>query len=154
MANLDRARLSQLLEREQAAYTEQHPGSRALFEEATNLFGRVPMTWMNMWSGGFPLYLDRATGNRVTDVDGQTYVDFCLGDTGAMAGHSPAPTVAAAAARMSHGITTMLPSEDARPLGEEGGQSRALEGCHGPTLEVAAEGPQGSTDSVGDRRRP
>ncbi len=48
------------------------------------------MTWMNKWSGGFPLYLDHARGNRITDVDGHTYVDFALGDTGAMAGHSPA----------------------------------------------------------------
>jgi hypothetical protein len=63
MATLDRARLTTLLDREQAAYTEEHPGSRPLFEQATNLFGRVPMTWMNMWSGGFPLYLDHATGN-------------------------------------------------------------------------------------------
>ena len=52
------------------------------------------MTWMTKWSGGFPLYLDGAQGNRVTDIDGHTYVDFALGDTGAMAGHSPAPTVA------------------------------------------------------------
>ena len=121
MAHLDRARLSTLLEREQAAYTEQHPRSRALFEEASNLFGRVPMTWMNMWSGGFPLYLDRATGNRVTDVDGHTYVDFALGDTGAMAGHSPAPTVAAVQRRAGElgGITTMLPTADAQWVGAE-----------------------------------
>ncbi len=121
MATLDRARLSALLDREQAAYTEQHPGSRAHFEEATNLFGRVPMTWMNMWSGGFPLYLDRATGNRVTDVDGHTYVDFALGDTGAMAGHSPAPTVAAVQRRAGElgGITTMLPTADAQWVGAE-----------------------------------
>ncbi len=36
-----------------------------------------------------------------------------------MAGHSPAPTVAAAAARMARGITTMLPSEEAGPVGAE-----------------------------------
>jgi glutamate-1-semialdehyde 2,1-aminomutase len=76
---------------------------------------------MNMWSGGFPLYLDRASGNRVTDVDGHTYVDFALGDTGAMAGHSPAPTVAAVQRRMGElgGITTMLPTEDAQWVGAE-----------------------------------
>ena len=100
MAPLDRTRLASLLEAEQAAYSEHHPRSRALFEEAGNLFGRVPMTWMNMWSGGFPLYLDQAQGNRITDVDGHTYIDFALGDTGAMAGHSPAPTVAAVTRRM------------------------------------------------------
>jgi glutamate-1-semialdehyde 2,1-aminomutase len=79
------------------------------------------MTWMNMWSGGFPLYLDHARGNRVTDVDGHTYVDFALGDTGAMAGHSPAPTVAAVTRRMGElgGITTMLPTEDAQWVGAE-----------------------------------
>ena len=121
MATLDRTRLASLLAAEQAAYTKNHPRSRALFDEAGNLFGRVPMTWMNMWTGGFPLYLDRATGNRVTDVDGHTYVDFALGDTGAMAGHSPAPTVAAVHRRMGElgGITTMLPTEDAQWVGAE-----------------------------------
>jgi glutamate-1-semialdehyde 2,1-aminomutase len=121
MTTLDRTRLARLLEAEQAAYTDAHPGSRALHEQATNLFGRVPMTWMNMWSGGFPLYLDHAHGNRVTDVDGHTYVDFALGDTGAMAGHSPAATVAAVRARAGElgGITTMLPTEDAQWVGAE-----------------------------------
>ena len=121
MADLDRARLATLLQAEQAAYTERHPRSRALFEEAANLFGRVPMTWMNMWSGGFPLYLDHASGNRVTDVDGHTYVDFALGDTGAMAGHSPAATVAAVQQRAGElgGITTMLPTADAQWVGAE-----------------------------------
>jgi glutamate-1-semialdehyde 2,1-aminomutase len=121
MADIDRTRLARLLDAEQAAYTENHPRSRALFAEADNLFGRVPMTWMNMWSGGFPLYLDRAEGNRVTDVDGATYVDFALGDTGAMAGHSPAPTVAAVQRRVAQlgGVTTMLPTEDAQWVGAE-----------------------------------
>ena len=121
MAPLDRTRLASLLAAEQAAYREHHPRSRALFEEAGNLFGRVPMTWMNMWSGGFPLYLDQAQGNRITDVDGHTYLDFALGDTGAMAGHSPAPTVAAVTRRMGElgGITTMLPTEDAQWVGSE-----------------------------------
>jgi len=121
MAELDRTRLAGLLEAEQAAYTDAHPRSRELFAAADHLFGRVPMTWMNMWSGGFPLYLDRATGNRVTDVDGHTYVDFALGDTGAMAGHSPAPTLAAVQRRAGElgGITTMLPTEDAEWVGAE-----------------------------------
>ncbi|HEV7194558.1 MAG TPA: transaminase [Pedococcus sp.] len=121
MAELDRARLEALLDREQAAYTERHPHSRELFDAAGNLFGGVPMTWMNMWSGGFPLYLDRARGNRVTDVDGHTYVDFALGDTGAMGGHSPAPTLAAVQRRAADlgGITTMLPTQDAQWVGAE-----------------------------------
>jgi glutamate-1-semialdehyde 2,1-aminomutase len=93
MATIDRDRLGALVERERARYAADHPASAKLFGEAEHLFGRVPMTWMAMWSGGFPLYLDRASGNRVTDVDGREYVDFALGDTGAMAGHSPRATV-------------------------------------------------------------
>src|SRR6478735_7790411 len=98
-AAVDRARLAALLERERASYRDRHPGSLAVHERADHLFGRVPMTWMNMWSGGFPLALDRARGNRVTDVDGHEYVDLAMGDTGAMAGHSPRATVDAVARR-------------------------------------------------------
>lgn len=121
MTATDRARLARLLADEQETYTARHPRSRDLFAAGSNLFGRVPMTWMNKWSGGFPLYLDRAHGNRITDVDGQTYIDFALGDTGAMAGHSPAATTAAVVRRMGElgGVTTMLPSEDAQWVGEE-----------------------------------
>jgi glutamate-1-semialdehyde 2,1-aminomutase len=121
MATVDRARLSQLLAAERVAYIERHPKSRALYDAASHLFGRVPMTWMNMWAGGFPIYLESAHGNRITDVDGHEYIDFALGDTGAMAGHSPKATADAVSQRMSElgGITTMLPTEDAEWVGSE-----------------------------------
>ncbi len=121
MAGVDRAKLAHCLDEEQTAYADRHPGSKALYERAGHLFGRVPMTWMNMWPGGFPLYLESATGNRVTDVDGLTYIDFALGDTGAMAGHSPAATQAAVHRRVSElgGLTTMLPTSDAEWVAAE-----------------------------------
>lgn len=121
MSAIDRDRLSTLLRAEQGAYAERNPRSRAAYEAATNLFGHVPMTWMNMWSGGFPLHLDRAEGNRVTDLDGHTYLDLALGDTGAMAGHSPAATARAVQRRVGElgGLTTMLPTEDAQWVGAE-----------------------------------
>src|SRR3954471_5603882 len=118
---VDRTRLASLVERERHAYAEAHPASRALFEQAGHLFGRVPMTWMNMWSGGFPLYLEHAGGSRVVDVDGHEYVDLALGDTGAMAGHSPEPTVEAVIRRIRDegGLTAMLPTADAEWVGAE-----------------------------------
>ena len=58
------------------------------------------MTWMAKWVGGHPVYAASARGARIEDVDGHTYVDFALGDTGAMAGHSPEPTVAAVQRRI------------------------------------------------------
>ena len=122
MSTLDRDRLAPLIDRERATYREQNPTSAAAFQSAkASLFGGVPMTWMVKWSGGFPLYLAGAHGNRVTDRDAHTYVDFALGDTGAMAGHSPPATVAAVQQRIGDlgGITTMLPSEDAAWVGAE-----------------------------------
>lgn len=107
-------RLEELLERERAEYFTRTARSRELFKSADHLFGRVPMTWMNKWSGGYPIYMSGAKGNRITDVDGHEYIDFALGDTGAMAGHSPDATVAAVMDRIGTrgGITTMMPSED------------------------------------------
>ncbi|MGI9196170.1 MAG: transaminase [Candidatus Nanopelagicales bacterium] len=121
MPAIDRTRLTTLLAEERAAYAARSPRSRALYEQADHLFGRVPMTWMNKWSGGYPLYLATAHGNRITDVDGYEYVDFALGDTGAMAGHSPEPTVRAVQQRIGvdGGITTMMPSSDAEWVGAE-----------------------------------
>jgi len=77
------------------------------------------MHWMVRWAGGFPVFAAEAHGARFRDVDGLEYVDFCLGDTGAMAGHSPEPTVRAVAEQAARGITLMLPSEDALLVAEE-----------------------------------
>jgi glutamate-1-semialdehyde 2,1-aminomutase len=115
-AVVDAGRLAGLIARERAAYAERHPASlRAFAAAGANLLGGVPMTWMRMWPGGFPLYLASAHGARLTDVDRHDLIDFCLGDTGAMAGHSP-PAVQAAVARQYAelgGATTMLPTPDA-----------------------------------------
>jgi glutamate-1-semialdehyde 2,1-aminomutase len=118
---IERVRLATLLARERAQFEERHPRSQAAYQAATHLFGRVPMTWMNKRAGGFPLYLATAHGARVTDVDGHSYVDLCLGDTGAMAGHSPAPVVAAVRRRIEDegGLTAMMPTEDAAWVGAE-----------------------------------
>ena len=120
-SGVDRARLAALTERERVTFTARHPRSAAAYARADHLFGRVPMTWMNKTAGGFPVYVERARGARITDIDGHEYVDFCLGDTGAMGGHSPAPVVDAVTRRLSElgGATTMLPTEDAAIAGAE-----------------------------------
>jgi glutamate-1-semialdehyde 2,1-aminomutase len=70
------------------------------------------MPWMTEWAGPHPVFAASAEGAHFTDVDGNEYVDLCLGDTGAMTGHSPAATVAAIAEQAARGITLMLPTED------------------------------------------
>jgi glutamate-1-semialdehyde 2,1-aminomutase len=121
-APIDRIRLAGLIARESGTYAATHPRSRDAFRASGhNLLGGVPMTWMRMWAGGFPLYLARAHGATLSDIDGNDFIDFCLGDTGAMAGHSPLAVQAAVARRYADlgGATTMLPTEDAAWVGAE-----------------------------------
>ncbi|HVC88147.1 MAG TPA: aspartate aminotransferase family protein [Gaiellaceae bacterium] len=113
-------RAQALLERELERFEREHPRSRALAERAHgSLLAGVPMHWMVRWAGGFPVFAAEASGAHFTDVDGIEYVDLCLGDTGAMTGHSPEQVVRAVAEQAAHGITLMLPSEDALWVGEE-----------------------------------
>jgi glutamate-1-semialdehyde 2,1-aminomutase len=117
---VDRSRLEGLVSRELEHFAAANPRSRELFERGRGtLLGGVPMSWMAKWAGGFPLFVREARGARVVDVDGHEYVDFCLGDTGAMAGHAPPATVAAVAEQAARGVTAMLPSEDAIVAAEE-----------------------------------
>jgi glutamate-1-semialdehyde 2,1-aminomutase len=109
-----------LLERELERFKREHPRSRELAGRAReSLLSGVPMPWMVRWPGGFPVFAAEAQGARFRDVDGHEYVDFCLGDTAAMTGHSPKPTVRAVAEQAARGITLMLPSEDALWVGAE-----------------------------------
>ena len=114
MTSLDRSRLARLHERERAAFTAARPRSRELAERArAHMPGGVPMSWMVKWPGDFPVFVESAAGAHFTCVDGIDHVDLCLGDTGAMMGHSPAATVEAVTRQLARGITTMLPTEDA-----------------------------------------
>ncbi|MDO8392334.1 MAG: aspartate aminotransferase family protein [Actinomycetota bacterium] len=117
---IDRAHLAAYHALEEQRFIDTHPRSATLAAEARgSLLGGVPMAWMTRWPGAFPLFFDHAEGARFTDVDGHEYVDFCLGDTGAMTGHA-LPQVADALFRQaSRGITTMLPSTDAAWVGQE-----------------------------------
>ena len=105
---------------EQKKFIDERPKSKALFERARkSLLGGVPMNWMAKWAGAFPPFVREAHGAEFFDVDGHRYVDLCLGDTGAMTGHSPSATVSAVQQQLARGITLMLPTEDAVWVGEE-----------------------------------
>jgi glutamate-1-semialdehyde 2,1-aminomutase len=119
---IDRIRLSELVQRERATLASRTPQSKLLAERANaHMIGGVPMQWMQIWAGQHAIFFERAKGNRITDVDGNEMIDFCLGDTGSMAGHSPDATVAAVQHRMGDlgGVTTMLPTEDAIWVADE-----------------------------------
>ncbi|MBA4255351.1 MAG: aspartate aminotransferase family protein [Polaromonas sp.] len=117
---LDWPRAQAFLAAERKAFTQRNPRSAQLSAQAHQhlLFG-VPLHWMTDWGTPFALHAAHAQGATVTDVDGHTLSDFCLGDTGAMAGHSPPAVAAALQAQATQGFTTMLPSEDAGVVGAE-----------------------------------
>ena len=117
---INRIRLAELRQKEDARFLALHPKSGQLFEQGKkNMPGGVPMSWMAKWPGAYPVFVENAKGARFSDVDGNTYIDFCLGDTGSMTGHSPDATVAAIREQVGKGITAMLPTQDAAIVSAE-----------------------------------
>ena len=120
MTQLDRSRLASLLQAEEQFFHETHLKSYELYQRARkSLHCGVPMLWMVRWAGSFPVFVEEARGVHFTDVDGNSYIDLCLGDTGAMTGHSPDATMDAITEQIQKGITLMLPYEDVIWVGEE-----------------------------------
>jgi len=112
------AAVKAMLNREEALFTQRNPISKRLSEDAAKYWLKgVPMHWMADWGMPFPLFVARASGVDLTDADGNAYVDFCLGDTGAMFGHSPPPVVEALQREAANGFTTMMPSNDTAIVG-------------------------------------
>ena len=125
MTEIETHRIAAVHAAELDRFAREHRRSRELFERArASLVGGVPMTWMAKWVGGHPVYAASARGATIEDVDANVYVDFALGDTAAMAGHSPPATVAAVQRRFGEhgGATLMLPTDDAAWVGEELGR--------------------------------
>jgi glutamate-1-semialdehyde 2,1-aminomutase len=108
-----------MIKAERAHYLKLHPSSVVLSKQASQhfLYG-VPMHWMNDWGTPAPLFIAAASGSHFTCADGIDYTDFCLGDTGAMFGHSPPAVAKAIASQASKGFTAMLPSTLAPNVGE------------------------------------
>ena len=117
---IDRNYLNELSCREQRKFAEEHPRSAEVYARARkSLLGGVQMNWMKKWAGAFPVFVAHAKGAHFTDVDGREYVDFCLGDTGAMTGHSPDVVTDAITGQARKGITLMLPTEDSIWVADE-----------------------------------
>ena len=110
---------TKMIQAERERYLQLHLSSVALSQSASQhfLYG-VPMHWMNDWGTPAPLFVEKAQGVHFTCADGLDYTDFCLGDTGAMFGHSPPAVARAITDQANKGFTTMLPSALAASVGE------------------------------------
>ena len=127
MIGIDRQRIKLLMERETEEFLRAHPESRRLYERAKgSLLAGVPMNWMVRWAGPYPVFVTGGSGSYIEDVDGNRYLDLCLGDTGSMFGHSPKPVIEAVQRQIAKGITMMLPTEDSIWVGEELGRRFGL----------------------------
>ena len=118
IAGVPADRLARIALREARRYAASRPRSfKVLEKDAGPFLGRVPMHWMKDWPMPFPLVVARAAGARLEDIDGYGIDDFCLGDTGSMFGHSPAPVAKAIRRQAGRGLTYMLPTEEALAVG-------------------------------------
>ena len=117
---INRGNLIALRKIEDQRFLETHKKSGELFAIAKDSMPNgVPMSWMSKWPGAYPVFVAEAKGASFVDVDGNTYIDFCLGDTGSMTGHSPEATVAAIREQVGRGLSVMLPTKDAADVSTE-----------------------------------
>ena len=117
---INRGNLIALRKIEDQRFLETHKKSGELFAIAKDSMPNgVPMSWMSKWPGAYPVFVAEAKGASFVDVDGNTYIDFCLGDTGSMTGHSPEATVAAIREQVGRGLSAMLPTKDAADVSTE-----------------------------------
>lgn len=120
MRKISRERVKQLTRREQERYISGHPKSLALLQRTQKSFiSGVPMHWMADAPAALPPFITEARGCRITDVDGHTYLDVCLGGSAAISGHSAEPVSQAICRQAQKGLTTILPTEDSIWVGEE-----------------------------------
>lgn len=105
--------------REAARFLAARPRQQALACDPADIgfLDRVPLHWMLDWPAPVPLVIERAEGCMLTDLDGNVVTDLCLGDTAAMFGHGPEPVRRALAGVATRGLSVMLPSADAAPVG-------------------------------------
>jgi len=117
---INRSNLTALRKIEDQRFLETHKKSGELFAIAKDSMPNgVPMSWMSKWPGAYPVFVEEAKGASFVDVDGNTYIDFCLGDTGSMTGHSPDATVSAIREQVGRGLSAMLPTKDGAVVAAE-----------------------------------
>jgi glutamate-1-semialdehyde 2,1-aminomutase len=119
LGDLDRGRISSLLERELARFRADRPRTLAMIDRArAHMPGGMPMAWMAA-DNDQPVYVDHGRGPGFTDVDGFSYVDFNASDMAMFCGHANPQIVAAIAAQAARSTQFLLPTEASVQVAEE-----------------------------------
>src|SRR3954465_492172 len=116
--HIDRDRVNTLMERERARLRERTARSGEYFTRAKDVMpSGVPSSFQR--NDPWPTYLERGTGSRVWDVDGNEYVDFHNGFGVMCVGHANPVIAAAVKARMDEGTHFAAPTEGSITVAEE-----------------------------------
>jgi glutamate-1-semialdehyde 2,1-aminomutase len=141
---LSRERLRAIRERELARFAELRPRGMQLLEQAkANMPNGVPMAWMATLYDHPPIVVERGSGARFEDVDGNTYLDFNLADTSMFTGHGAEPLARAARDRVAAGSQFLLPTEDADEVAAELGTRFGL-----PSWQFTLSATQANTEAI------
>jgi glutamate-1-semialdehyde 2,1-aminomutase len=117
-AELDRARIAELTQREERRLNEATSASRAMYERAHRaLAGGVASAYQGR--DPWPIYLERGSGSRVWDVDGAERVDFHNAFGSMPQGHAHPAITRAVQRRLELGTHFAAPTEDAVVVAEE-----------------------------------
>lgn len=104
------AAIARVANREAERFRAANPRAFAHHAAATGWFQSVPFHWMRDWPSPVPIVAASAKDATLTSIDGQTFDDFCLGDTASLFGHSPPALAAALAEQANKGLSYMLPT--------------------------------------------
>ena len=135
-------RLDQIIEREEERFRARMARSAAAHEQGSRvLAGGVTSSWQV--SRPTPIWVDRAAGSRMWDVDGNQYVDFHNGYGAMLVGHAHPAVVKAVSERVAQGTHFAQPVEDAVVVAEELRRRFGL-----PLWRFANSGTEATMDAV------
>lgn len=115
---IDDAAIARVAAREAERFHAGNPRAFVHHAGAKGWFQSVPFHWMKDWPSPVPIVAASAKDATLTSIDGQTYDDFCLGDTASLFGHSPPALSAALAKQAGEGLSYMLPTTRGAALSE------------------------------------
>jgi glutamate-1-semialdehyde 2,1-aminomutase len=112
--------LSRIRQREDDAFRERVPRSLALGSRAAGVMpSGVPMAWMAGFYRTPPVWVSHGKGARFTDVDGNTYLDFNVGDMSTVLGYAHPRLNQVIGEQAARGVQTFLPDESALAVCEQ-----------------------------------
>lgn len=111
-------KLDVILAREEDRFKQRMPGAAAAHARAEKvLAGGVTSSWQT--SNPLPIWVDRAAGSQVFDIDGNQYADFHNGYGAMLVGHAHPAIVETVTERVRAGTHFAQPTSDAVVVAEE-----------------------------------